>query len=201
NVPFGDEFRVRDVNHSLLQSLAGQQPRGGTTGILATPLGDADLSESLNANPYREGLTKVGTIQDVWPWFVLGGCCLFLGDIFIRRVAVGVGWVYTAWDAVRGARKEAAPTARLDSLLKNKEQLTTQWQRERAAVRFEIEPELPPASSGGNGKADAERAGRAAVKASLTTENPTIGDAGGGPATHELSYTERLLEAKRKARK
>ncbi len=190
NVPFGDEFRVREVNHSLLQALASHKPQGGEVGLVTAPLVDEGLSEPLTVDPFREGLEKVGAIQDVWPWLVLAACCLFLGDVFTRRVAVGMGWVCTAWDAIRGKAKEAVPVARLDSLLKSKERVASQLERDRAAVKFEADPELPPSS-----------AESASVEPSKIQSGSNSSTDSRTAAASELTYTERLLEAKRRARK
>ncbi len=197
NVPFGDEYRVREMNQTLIHSLAANEPRNGEIGMVASPLADNGLEETLKENPFREGLAKVGAIQDVWPWFVLAGCCLFLGDVFVRRVAIGMGWVYTAWDAIRRtSKKESVPIARLDSLLKNKERVTSQLERERMAVRFDA------------GQADSTSS--AQDTNDLGTKDGTVpiksvsvsADVNNNPSLdRQLSYTERLLEAKRKARK
>jgi Mg-chelatase subunit ChlD len=194
NVPFGDEYRVRQVNETLLQSLASNKPRGGEAGIVAAPLDSDDLAEPLKEDPFREGLGKVGSIQDVWPWMVLIGCCVFLGDVFVRRVSVGFGWAYTAWDAIRGAKKEAAPALRIDDLLKNKERLASQRERDLASSKFEFEPTAAPANSR-SAESEVVRAETAAKAA--TVAKPSSG----GSGQPELSYTERLLEAKRKAKK
>jgi len=195
NVPFGDEFRIRKMNESLMQTLASYRPQGGDAGKVAAPLGDDGSDESLKADPFREGLGTAGAIQDIWPWLVLAGCCVFLGDVFVRRVSVGMGWVSTAWDAIRGsANQEVVPTVRLDALLKNKERLTTQFERERAATKFDLSESIDRGSA-------ATEPLRSSRKAPILPD-PTGSLVPPGPSDRsELSYTERLLEAKRKARK
>jgi len=186
NVPFGDEFRLRQMNQTLLAALASYTPAGGTAGNLTQPLRDDSMVEILQQeDPYRDGLGTAGAIQDVWPWVLLAACVIFLGDVFVRRVSIGMGWVSTAWDAIRGTRKQAAPAMRLDALLQSKERLTTQMARGQAAVRYEPTQTLPP-SSLGSGMPIAPTKPSVAIK----------------PAESEqLSYTERLLEAKRRASK
>ena len=197
NVPFGDEYRVREMNQTLIHSLAANEPRNGEMGMVASPLAENGLEETLKENPFREGLAKVGAIQDVWPWFVLAGCCLFLGDVFVRRVAVGMGWVYTAWDAIRGtSKKESVPIARLDSLLKNKERVVSQLERERMAVKFDA-GQADSVSSAQDAHDSGTKDGTVPIKSvSVSADgnnNPSL--------DRQLSYTERLLEAKRKARR
>ena len=200
NVPFGDEFRVREVNETLIRALAANKPRNGEAGVVTAPLDSDDLTEPLKEDPFREGLGKVGSIQDVWPWMVLVGCCVFLGDVFVRRVSIGFGWAYSAWDAIRGTKKEIAPALRIDDLLKNKERLASQLERDRSAAKFDFDAATASAASepmSGLGTATAQKAASpnlAATKAAATGAK----DGAGAP---ELSYTERLLEAKRKSRK
>jgi len=197
NVPFGDEFRVREVNQTLIEALAANEPRGGDVGMVAAPLAESGLEETLKENPFREGLAKVGAIQDVWPWFVLVGCCLFLGDVFVRRVAVGMGWVYTAWDSIRGAgKKDSAPIARLDDLLKSKERVASQLERERMAVRFDAGAAEPAATA-----QDARDAALRGDASSVTSASRAASVTPDSSPSGQLSYTERLLEAKRRARK
>jgi Mg-chelatase subunit ChlD len=203
NVPFGDEFRVRDVNHALLQTLAGSKPQGGDAGLVFAPLGDLGgdqggdqgIEEPLKQNPFREGLGKAGAIQDVWPWLVLIGCCLFLGDVFIRRVAVGMGWAYSAWDAIRGKAGDPVPVARLDSLLKSKERLNSQLERDRAATKFEFEANATTPTTD-----SAQKPRPAVVLEPRSTEQTPVTGANSA-SENTVSYTERLLEAKRKAKK
>lgn len=197
NVPFGDEFRVREVNDVLLSELAAGEPRDGVAGLVTSPLSAENFSETVQSNPYREGLGKVGSIQDVWPWMVLIGCFVFFGDVFVRRVSISIGWVYSAWDAIRGVRKAPASVPRIDDLLKTKERLASQLERERAATKFDFEPtgqSLPPdvvAGQAGNP--------REIVTSGTASPKPDTNTGAGGDTG--LSYTERLLEAKRKAKK
>lgn len=186
NVPFGDEFRVRELNDSLLQTLAAGQPRDGEAGRVTAPLADGDLQKPLLDNPFRGGLASAGTIQDIWPWLVLAACCLFLGDVFVRRVSIGVGWIATAWQAIRGDKsKDAVAVQRLDTLLKNKERLASQQERERAATRFEFDA---------TGDAVAADPVDLPSPAQINAPESSQADAG-------MSYTERLLEAKRRAKR
>ncbi len=190
NIPFGDEYRVRTVNESLIRAIASAKPQGGIAGVVASPLADEGIGESLKGNPFRGGLGTVGAIQDIWPWLVLASCCFFLGDVFVRRVSVGMGWVYSAWDAIFARDKgELVAVQRLDSLLQNKERVHLQLERERAANKFDgdaITTYTDPSSFAETGA----RPSPAVVESDSFASKPENG----------LSYTERLLEAKRKAR-
>ena len=96
-------------------------------------------------------------------------------------------------DKVRGEanEKDAAVTARLDALKKNKEALDDTLEKRRQSVRFE-----PTAIEGGDDDVtvgmDAPGSGKKSSGAQTASEKPKESGA---------SYTERLLAAKRKARK
>jgi len=108
-----------------------------------------------------------------------------------------MGWVYTAWDSIRGAgKKDSAPIARLDDLLKNKERVASQLERERMAVRFDAGA-AEPAATAQDARDAATRGNDARVKTG--NGDPTVTPE--SLPSGQLSYTERLLEAKRKARK
>jgi hypothetical protein len=121
---------------------------------------------------------------------VLAGCCLFLGDVFIRRVAVNFYWIGSAWNRVRGGsdEKESIVTARLDALQKQKDSLSDSLERKRSSVRFE-----PTAVDHTDAADFGEQVTESQVKPKTQSANL--------PESQGASYTERLLEAKRKANK
>lgn len=143
----------------------------------------------IDSNAFRGGLALARSIRDAWPWFVLAGCCLFLADVFIRRVAINFDFVGHALKKLRGidSGKDAVTTARLDALRKNKESIGDSLEKRRANVRFE--PTATDASSDDTDLTD-RPSSAAQEKAATETTEPE------GP-----SYTERLLEAKRKAKR
>jgi uncharacterized membrane protein len=187
-VPYSDEFRVRETNLALIEALASIEPRGGQPGQVTPPLEDQPSEELVDINAFRGGLALARSIKDAWPWFVLTGCCLFLVDVFVRRVAINFDWIGKTLVKVRGGqRQETQVTARLDALKKNKEALDESLERRRASVRFE--PTEVDASAAEQIDLD-----DVSVTPTAKTSEP--------PKTEQQgpSYTERLLEAKRKAR-
>ena len=44
-------------------------------------------------NTFRHDLPKATSSQEAWHWLVLMASCVFLGDVFIRRVSVNFAWV------------------------------------------------------------------------------------------------------------
>jgi len=189
-VPYSEEYRVRESNLALMEALAQTQPRRGRRGQITPPL-TAETDRSLEVDPFRGGLAWARRMRDAWPWFVLAACLLFLADVFIRRVAVNFKWMTAARKRMRGAdgKQDTTVTARLDALRKQKQQVGDSLEKRRASVRFE-----PSAASLDDEEVDfAGRSERAATPSSAAVENE--------PEADLPSYTERLLEAKRKARK
>lgn len=191
-VPYSEEYRVRETNRALLETLASSEPEGGQPGQVAPALGEQPSEALVETNAFRRGLALARSIRDAWPWFVLAACCLFLLDVFVRRVAIDFRWLTAAANKIRGKapQQQADITARLDALRKNKAQLDDTLSRQRANVRFEptaageSAPEFEPAGDRG-----ADASGKsAAAKAPSSQPEPS-------------SYTERLLEAKRRAKK
>lgn len=197
-VPYSDEYRVRETNLALIESLAATQPRGGEVGVVTAPLenqgnlGSNSVqigSEEIDsANAFRGGLAPARSIRDVWPWFVLGACCLFLGDVMIRRIAFDFAWVGRTIKRMRGENDSAAEVVtRLDALRKNKSQVDEDLAKRRASVRFE-----PTRVESSEDQIELSEIGQSK---SMTTEKKPA------DAPSPTSYTERLLEAKRRARK
>ncbi|MFK8114945.1 MAG: VWA domain-containing protein [Rubripirellula sp.] len=191
-VPYSEEFRVRETNQAMIQTLASITPKGGEIGQITPALGNQASEELIDTNAFRGGLALARSIRDAWPWFVLTGCCLFLGDVFVRRVAINFDWVGRAVDRIRGdsSEQDAKVTARLDALKKHKESVDDSLEKRRASVRFEpTEVDLKNLS-------DDELSDQP-----TTTAKPKPTTVGDSAAPDAKSYTERLLEAKRKANK
>ena len=154
----------------------------------AAPLEGAPSEELINTNAFRGGLALARSIRDAWPWFVFAGCCLFLGDVMVRRIAFDVTWITNTIKRLRGEQDSSQDVVtRLDALRKNKEQTGSDLEKRRASVRFE------PTSSGSNEEqVELSDVGKA-------SDSPTEKKSTAKP--QQQSYTERLLEAKRRARK
>ncbi|TWU48502.1 von Willebrand factor type A domain protein [Rubripirellula tenax] len=189
-VPYSEEYRVRETNQALIASLAATAPRGGEAGQVTAPLTTQPSEELIDNDSFRGGLALARSIRDAWPWFVLAGCCLFLGDVFVRRVSINLDWIGKAITKISGNddSKTSVVTARLDTLKKNKESLDESLQKRRASVRFET------TSDDGVGQ-DIDLDKPSATPSSKLAEPKPI------DSPNAQSYTERLLEAKRKANK
>lgn len=187
SVPFSEEYRAREINLPLLRRLHREAEARNSDARLLPMLASGQDEELLASDPFREGLEVGRTVQDAWPWFLLAGCCLFFGDVMVRRIDFGVERL-AAWRKRRRRGAEAPPpTERLDRLARAKSQAA------ESVRRYHPTPTPPGATPPVS--ADA-------TVAALDSPAPTPGSAGenaGQPAA--ASYTERLLEAKRRARR
>ena len=84
---------------------------------------------------------KATSRQDIWHYLVLLACCLFFGDVFIRRVQVNLAWVPPlagrARDCVLRRRPPPAAPPTMDRLRSRKAEVSGQFEQLRAAARFE----------------------------------------------------------------
>ncbi len=198
-MPFSDEYRVRQVNMQLLESLAARKPVGGVAGNLSASLEKDSLKEVLGVDTYRKGLPPAKSLKDIWPLAVLVGATMFFADVFVRRVALDVGLPLRMLAAKLRRRRDdskaidAEQKNRLDRLRSSKNIVGDDLQKQRASTQFEPDPDV---SSPATAAEDAF--GLGASKTShpdALPKKPSMG------VEEEQSYTSRLLDAKRKAKK
>jgi Mg-chelatase subunit ChlD len=109
NVSYSAEFRDREPNTTLLASLAGLEPTGGSAGLIAPALAARPEGETAASAPiapadfFRHDLPKATGRRDLWPELVLAALCLFVADVFLRRVAFDLARMQ-AWAALRIAK-------------------------------------------------------------------------------------------------
>lgn len=197
-IPFSDEYRVRQANSRLLQQLANQTPKGGSEGQLYPTLEADTLNEVLAVDTYRPGVPPAKSLQDVWPIAILVGSALFFADVFVRRVALDLG-APIRWLAMRLRRSRTTDADErrqrsLERLRSSKSNVSDELERQRAAVSLEI-PEVSPTS-----ESNTTQFGKVDTSVSSTTPPAQKGPASLG-SEEEASYTSRLLEAKRQAKK
>ncbi len=202
NVPYSAEFLDRAPNEEFLRTLASVAPRGGEPGtIIQEPKGSdattaaALIDKWLEFNTFRRDLPPAISTQPIWHLVALAAACLFLADVFIRRVHVSFAWVGPlAAAAVRKVLRrpvEAAPSPVMARLRSRKAEITESLEQRRAAARFEPAPDAP---------ADPVLIAEAIdepldkPKADKPSAKPVAPDA----ASEEDTYTSRLLKAKKK---
>jgi uncharacterized membrane protein len=202
-VPYSAEFRERESNQALLTTLASTKPAGGQPGkVIQGDLVKGAVDRLVaSVDTFRRTLAKAISSEDFWPIFLLIAAGLFLVDVFIRRVTVHFYWVMPAlayaYNRVRGRQQEEVRDERLERLRNRKAAVSGQIDERRAAARFEPVPEgfseprdyeeVLSDASGGSASPDAPR---------TTAPSPSQ-----TPQTEQDTYTERLLAAKKKAKK
>jgi hypothetical protein len=203
-VPYSAEFRDRETNLPLLSTLAKVQPKGGEPGTLIQgELKKGSVDQMVAAvDTFRRTLPKAISSQDVWPVFLLISACLFLADIFVRRVQVNFYWIPAAFAAVRnrllGRKQEEVDDTRIERLRSRKAAIASQIDERRASTRFEEQysPTGNAPQRDLNEVLDEAAAGGASREQQRPTSSPQ------GPTEPEQdSYTERLLAAKKRARR
>ncbi len=191
NVPYSAEFRQRESNLQLLRNMAALVPSGGQRGAVISALHNASQNAAPDANVFRGGLPQATSRQDGWHWLAFAVGCLFVADVFNRRVIVSVAWasvlVRRAVARLRGqsASAEAAPA--IERLQARKAQLDRELAERRAAARYE-----PSASAAADIISDTI----ATAEPPRAAQNQEL-----APQAEEESYTSRLRKAKQSATK
>jgi len=192
NVPYSDEFRDRAANDALLTQLAAVQPKDGPPGQLIENRAEPDgIGKLLEFNTFRHDLPKATSSQEAWHWLILMASCVFLGDVFIRRVNVNFAWLPPLLARVRDfvLRRQSAPAQPqyIERLKSRKAEVAGRLDQLRATTRFELPTQTP-----------VELKPLDELAPPLTAEPRSPGPTLAPEKTEEESYTERLLKAKKK---
>jgi uncharacterized membrane protein len=199
NVGSSAEFRDRESNLPLLETLAKLPAKGGQSGQLMAPLEPAPesaagsaLAKLLQVDPYRRDLPPAVARQDIWPWIVMAGSCLYLADVFVRRVQIRLEWLSPLWIWITGGlwrRERPAEVPETMSRLRSRKAAVSQaLDSRRAAARFESDAEVAAASA----KRQATSTKPTPTKTRESTPRPSAVE-----QSDEDSYTSRLLKAKK----
>jgi uncharacterized membrane protein len=199
NIGYSQEFRDRETNLPLLESLAKLPARGGEPGKLLPPLTNVPekdpqkaLAPFLAVDPFRRDLPKAVASQDIWHLLVLVGSCVFLADVFVRRVQINFLWlapIFTRFvDIVLRREHQAAAPETMQRLRSRKAEVDRSIESRRAATRFEPDAAIPI-------DPQALEAAEAKPTAPRPARRPTDQPAAGEPKPDD--YTSRLLKAKK----
>lgn len=195
-VPFSEEYRLRQANFTLLNSLADLPVQGGDSGMIGEPLEDETFDQLVDMDTFRSGLPPAKSLTDIWPWVVLLGATLFFADVFVRRVAIdpGVPIRYLASKfrpkADASAKERESRIARLRG---QKSAVHEELDKRRASTQFE--PETIDESTSEVSAFDAAAKPTADVPRSQPKADGLAAD------ESDSGYTSRLLKAKRDAAK
>jgi hypothetical protein len=201
SIGYSDEFRDRETNETLLESIAKLPAKQGEPGKLLPPLPEVPdesdraeqvLQPQLTVDPFRRDLPLAVATQDIWPWLVLCGSCVFFADVFVRRVQLDLRWLEPFWTrfaeiVLRRERHEAAPET-MARLRSRKAEVDRSLDSQRAAARFEPDATIPIDPTVIEG-AEAKRT--APINPSVAT--PKVA----AETEQKDTYTSRLLKAKK----
>jgi Mg-chelatase subunit ChlD len=175
SVPYSEEFKERGTNEPLLRTLAAMAPKSGEAGAVVD-LERVPAIDGERASFFRGGLAHGASQRDAWPLALFLACCIFLADVFARRVQ----WERLPGLAALGrmlgrmnAHQTTEATGPLTVLRSRKQELADAFNRRQAAASLT--------------KADSE--GQRRPQPTLEIPNLSSDD----------GYTERLLKAKQQA--
>lgn len=193
SVPYSAEFRDRQTNMPLLESLAQQTPKGGESGLLLDGDFASNLPSLLTVDTFRPNLPPVISVSDVWPFLAMIAASLFFVDVLLRRLRIDLR-AMLPWLSILRRRATAAPAAdeRMARLKSRTAAVNQELDDRRAAARFEPEAATHALSPDLLNSPDA-RAG--STQPTVPSSNVTPGRA------DETTYTERLLKAKQRLRR
>lgn len=185
-VPYSDEFKKLKSDRTFLEELA---KAGG--GKVVEP----EQLAAFEVNPWRrEDLGEREALEERWPFALALALLLFFLDVSMRRVAIDWDKLIARAKAVV-TRKETPRT--IDRLRERKAKV--QQAREETLTKFSADPDVDhgPVEVAGAGSVggDGSQAGPSRPRPKPKPKpKPAEGAAEGG-------YTNRLLEAKRRARR
>lgn len=197
SVPYSAEYRIRESDLNLMNSLASQVPLGGQAGEVFPPLEQGISADLVAANPFRGGLAAARSIQDAWPWFCLVAASILLLDVFVRRVTLQLNMLNKMLDRQKASEPDQQTHDRLSSLNQKKQEINKSIEA-RGDIRFAAN--------------ENEQIGEdPRMENLLSAEKPGIADQKPSPESDHAkrekdeqkpsNYTQRLLDAKKRARK
>ena len=194
NVPYSAEYKDRETNNDLIRSLASVTPKGGEPGKIIPVSFEPGQIAAAEVDTFRPSPVKPTSTQDIWPLVMLVVGCLFLADIFVRRVAVNFDWVVPLAKrmrtAVTGGEVDDSPDERMSRLRSRKAEVNEELDERKAAARFEPTPDEDVDMSVLDQQSQLQaQAMEKKQQQSLQAEE------------EEDTYTSRLLKAKEQARK
>jgi len=199
NVPYSKEYSDRESNLAMLESLVNFPPRGGEIGTVTdVALNKSAMAELLEFNTFRPTLSSAISIEDIWPLLVTLCGAVFFADVLVRRVAISFDWVGNSWRWLiakfSNSQTEEVSSSSMTRLQSRKAEIEKDIETKRAAVKFAPDNSLATTS----GKQQLEDVIAGEIE-KTPAPLPTIDRK--SEQDDETSFTQRLLDAKKKARK
>ena len=195
SVPYSEEYKELRSNQDELESLA--RITGGSVYDWKSRNDVIDMQSTVAANnPFRrdEWTKPASGYQDIWPQLLAAAAFVFLADVGVRRLAPDFGAILARLRPAKAADSRSnEPGAHLGRLKATKEQAQQEQPKRRDsasdadfAQRLARQAEARPSAESTTG-----------TMSRPSPELPASQPASAKPAD-QLSYTERLLAAKRK---
>ena len=209
SVSYPPEYKEMGTNYPLLKEIAQLGGKG----------------ELLDSNPLKAGIFQSDqppsiSQQPIWEWLLLAVVLIFMIDIICRRVILGreeVAVMTAKVTAIFNRKKDIESDQTMTALLKRKEQVfkdkdgkseSKDQGSPRPAIKAEGDFKERLAKKAASKSADsvsehmaassADDADRSAAKPDESTEKKSKSD---DPSEDEQGYTNRLLQAKKRAQK
>ena len=199
NIPWSSEYKDRQANLALLDSLSQFKPRGGEAGeLIASDLSRSGIATLLETNTFRPTLSAAIGIRDIWPLLLVICSTAFFADVLVRRVAISFEWLWPFFAFLRSKFTQEETTTRQESLSRlqsRKQEIEKDIETRRAATRFAPGDSDEASISGKQHLEDV-----LASEIEKTPKAPPKIDRDSLSPDDDNTYTSRLLDAKRKAR-
>lgn len=205
-VPFSSEYSDRQTNEALLTTLTDYSPVNGETGLLIRgDLTQEGIESLADADTFRHTLPQAKSFRDLWMNLIAIGAFLFFADVFVRRVAIDFQWLSSLLDWAMekmGREERARDDSQMARLQSQKAAVAKALDEQRSRLRFEP-TQADTASNSDDGAKNlqdvvSDVAGeKIAPKASRPKREPKTA----ASEDQGDSYTQRLLDAKRKAQR
>ncbi|MEC8390525.1 MAG: hypothetical protein VXZ49_07565, partial [Planctomycetota bacterium] len=196
SVPVSSEFMDQATNWPLLETLTSFPPVGGQPGeIIDGDVTPVEFQNMLaNHDTFRHDLAKSTSIRDIWPWVLVLCGALFFTDVFVRRVLVApTEWIEKLYRRFKPAtdRQQEVRQSRLDRLKNQK--VALKREQDQATRRYTALAPQEDASSMNDLDQNLDSP-LPQKQPRRETKKPEMDS-----STPSMSYTERLLQAKKRA--
>jgi hypothetical protein len=145
----------------------------------------------MQVNTFRRDLPRALSVRDVWPWFVFVSAVLFFADVFVRRVAIGYDlfffWLPPIMRRFRRTESSEEIQQSLERLRERKAEVSSDMAKRQVHSSLALDETENTSAVIAPGPAMSDQ------------KKTTMND----PATQpeNETYTDRLLKAKKAARK
>jgi len=142
NIPYSPEFTDQESNEALLKHLAALTPTAGQPGkLIRGKLVRNKMHDLLSVNTFEHDLPKAVTRSDIWPTLMVLATCIFVLDVFTRRVHIHLAWIAPLLATTRNwllrRPPETGPDSRIERLRSRKQAIHEQLDQKRATVRYD----------------------------------------------------------------